>query len=258
MPSCEYLILMRKGIGFALCAASVLIFALCMTLLVPILRGAFWGDFWGGTGYIFGAVGAWLCCAVLFPTSFKLLQPTADQLLLRGQRPPVLFLRSFEDEQASERTSQFGKVPLWFPGKVRHEVALAFRFGLLGPVIAVGRPRDRMPQLGASRLYVPDGEWQDTVGKLMQDSGIVLVLAHQTTDGLGWEIDHAVKTLRPEQFTLYFRPVDDHEREYQLFKIRAERYFPHGLPATLEGNRYVLFGVGWSSGWIRCENTSLV
>ena len=54
---------------------------------------------------------------------------------------------------------------------------------------AVGRPRDRMPQLGASRLYVPDGEWQDKVGKLMQDSGLVLVLAHQTTGGLGWEID---------------------------------------------------------------------
>jgi len=36
---------------------------------------------------------------------------------------------------------------------------------------------------------VPDGEWQDKVGKLMQDSGLVLVLAHQTTGGLGWEID---------------------------------------------------------------------
>jgi hypothetical protein len=165
---------MRKGIGFALCAASVLIFALCMTLVVPILRNAFWGD-WGGGGYILGAVGAWLCCAILFPTSFRLLQPTADQLLQRDQRPPVLFLRSFEDEQASEKTSsQFGNVPLWFPGKVRHEIALALRFGLLGPVIAVGRPRDRMPQLGASRLYVPDGEWQDKVGKLMQDSGLVI------------------------------------------------------------------------------------
>jgi hypothetical protein len=36
-----------------------------------------------------------------------------------------------------------------------------------GPFVAVGRPGDPLPQLGANRLYVDDADWQAAVLRLM-------------------------------------------------------------------------------------------
>ena len=56
----------------------------------------------------------------------------------------------------------------------------------VGPVIAIGKPGERLPQLGAARLYVDDDHWRDTIDDLMAESALVVVRAGDTPN-LWWE-----------------------------------------------------------------------
>jgi hypothetical protein len=65
-------------------------------------------------------------------------------------------------------------------------------------VVAVGKPQEHLPPLGAARLYVRSEDWQSKVKRLMrQAQAVVLVLftrnlqdqAHKA-QGFQWEIQH--------------------------------------------------------------------
>ena len=70
----------------------------------------------------------------------------------------------------------------------------------IGPVIAVGRPGESLPPMGAARLYIDSGDWQAEVARLMEAArAVVLVLfareaprATQEAQGFRWEIEHAL------------------------------------------------------------------
>jgi hypothetical protein len=47
----------------------------------------------------------------------------------------------------------------------------------IGPFVAIGRPGERLPQLGAIRLYVADPEWQEMVTRLMSEAALVVLRA---------------------------------------------------------------------------------
>jgi hypothetical protein len=93
-----------------------------------------------------------------------------DEVLERDTRPPIVYLRSFADEVAI----------------AREEEVLAAIFGEVGPFVAIGRPGDPLPPLGASRFYVADADWQNFVARLLRKSSLVLMLAGRT-QGLAWE-----------------------------------------------------------------------
>ena len=39
--------------------------------------------------------------------------------------------------------------------------------GGVGPVLAIGRPGEKLAHLGAARLYVSDDDWQNVAHRLM-------------------------------------------------------------------------------------------
>ncbi len=117
-------------------------------------------------------------------------QPEAEDALLEDDRPSILFLRSFNaDNQFMLRTAGLlgrllGKV------NVPLEASLTQQFRDFGPVIAIGRPGEPLPPLGASRFYAPkDGEeWKRHVREFARDSQLVAVMLGET-EGLRWEYD---------------------------------------------------------------------
>jgi hypothetical protein len=118
----------------------------------------------------------------------------ADEARRGDQRAPVLFLRSFEDDQVSlERTSIPPLARLVDPA-----FALAHLEGVietclsLGPVIAIGRPGDLAPPVGASRLYVPNDAWRKVVLGLMDEAALVVV-ATSRSQGVIWEIEQLIE-----------------------------------------------------------------
>src|SRR5262249_33990786 len=90
----------------------------------------------------------------------------AQQRLLMDRRPPVLYLRSFLGEMLDDPT----RINL-----LTDEELICQVFKQIGPVIAIGRPGEHLPPIGASRFYYSDDEWQDEVKKLMKGAQVIVV-----------------------------------------------------------------------------------
>ena len=57
----------------------------------------------------------------------------------------------------------------------------------MGPFVAIGDPREGLPDLGATRIYVGDGDWRQRVEALL-DGARLIVLRLSATEGLLWEL----------------------------------------------------------------------
>jgi len=127
----------------------------------------------------------------------------ADQAMARDPRPPVLYLRSFADDGAAlmgeqsalERHSATVFVP------VTPEQEIADILDAIGPVVAIGKPGEPLPELGAARLYVSDDHWQAKVMELMAVASLVVVRLG-SSPGLLWEIEQALAHLPRQRLVL--------------------------------------------------------
>jgi hypothetical protein len=156
----------------------------------------------------------------------------ALEVMERDDRPPVLYLRSFKDDDDASR------------GIVNYTVEedLAEVLKELGPVVTVGRPGEEVPQPGAARMYVAPDEWQTAVTDLMLKSRLV-VLRIGDTDGFWWEVQRAAQLLEPERLVLiaFDRKAD------KAFRRRATLYLS-GMLAPPKGSKgWVLY---FEPGWI--------
>jgi hypothetical protein len=78
----------------------------------------------------------------------------AIELIKTNPRAPVLYLRSFNDDASVDYT---GSVNPLGPRRTV-EMRLAKALMSVGPVISIGHPGERLPELGANRFYVSDAD----------------------------------------------------------------------------------------------------
>jgi hypothetical protein len=71
------------------------------------------------------------------------------------------------------------------------EETIARILARLGPVIAVGKPGEPLPELGAARLYVAHDQWQARVLELIRQAQLV-VIRIGSSQGVLWEIEQAL------------------------------------------------------------------
>lgn len=168
------------------------------------------------------------------------LQPSASELLATDPRPPVLYLRSFSNE------TTVGD----------EELAISRALEELGPFVAIGRPGERLPQLGAARMYLTDDSWQGEVQSLMARARFVIVAAGDTP-GLGWEISQCAKIDDPRKL-IFLVPND--EQSYSGFrKIAAANglrlpNFPakeHRKFATSRLAAMLIYDANWQAKWVK-------
>lgn len=138
--------------------------------------------------------------------------PDAARALQEDASPPVLYLRSFADEELTIRSRWNRRRSLLenlqWPARDRFEEVLVRHLADYGPVIAVGQPGERIPKLGAAREYLPDQEWQHSVLRRMKDACLVAVVLGRT-EGLEWEMAALVRTGALARTLLIAPPVDD-------------------------------------------------
>lgn len=113
-----------------------------------------------------------------------------DQARLADTRPPVLLLRSFGDDQMTLGDAKVTPLqrfldPLAIAGTL--EELLLREYQYLGPVLAIGKPSDALPPLGAARKYCHGDSWRDVVGSLMDEASLIVV-GVGGSEGLAWEI----------------------------------------------------------------------
>ncbi|SDW92777.1 hypothetical protein SAMN05216215_1006102 [Saccharopolyspora shandongensis] len=125
----------------------------------------------------------------------------ATQALLADGRRPVLYLRSFADDDIAAQVDD--AVPLNIHSWEEQLVSALTAFG---PVIAVGKPGEPLPRLGAARCYLPRDDWQTEVRRLM-DLSQLIVLRLGTGEGLWWEVEQARAT-QPARKLLLLMPSD--------------------------------------------------
>tara|TARA_R110001599_G_scaffold55425_9_gene153416 strand:- start:1080 stop:3869 length:2790 start_codon:yes stop_codon:yes gene_type:complete len=109
----------------------------------------------------------------------------------RSGKRPILFLRSFEDDQLDFKRSwkdPFGRwVDLWSFRRNVDEL-LVDEFEQYGPIIALGKPGDKQRKFGASRKFSTHQEWKSVVRNAAHRAQAIIVAAGETP-GLLWEYD---------------------------------------------------------------------
>ncbi|MFE7302774.1 transferase [Streptomyces sp. NPDC057579] len=113
----------------------------------------------------------------------------AARALLVDGRKPVLYLRSFADDDTAAHVDDSAS----FVSLHSREEQFTAALGAVGPLITVGRPGEPLPRLGAARFYLPLDDWQPTVLRLMELSQLI-VLRLGLGEGLRWEVQQARAT----------------------------------------------------------------
>jgi MFS family permease len=166
------------------------------------------------------------------------------ELKRSGSRRPILYLRSFNIDEFIGRTSIVEL--LTGRGHANAEQSLVNRLRRYGPVVAIGRPEEKLPALGAARFYVSHDLWKAKVADVARAAQLV-VWATGTTEGLRWEISHLLEQLPPEQLIVWAHPhllrllPADREIAWQQFLEALGDLFPYPLPPYLGITRFFHF-----------------
>ena len=256
-----------KGLGvFALIGA----FALLLT--IPIWKLVHPLNKYPLEMAVYPSIILFLSSLFLFGLSKRMLRPYAKALIESDARKHVLLLRPFaEDERSIWSEFMYGE---------KYEEVLAGVLSHIGPVIAVGRPGERLNPSGASRLYVPDEEWKETVSRLMSSARLVVLFLFSSSTkkdraasvGFTWEIDQACKVLQPQQLLLmlprgaailktrgYYellytkRKSKSYLRASKGYLDRLNHLLPHPLPPEAGEADYIFFTQGWTHRLVRAR-----
>jgi hypothetical protein len=167
-------------------------------------------------------------------------------------RSPVLYLRSFADDEVLADAN----VVKGFVQTATEEEAFAKVLNRVGPFVAIGDPREGLPTLGASRLYVGNTDWQMKVRELLVGAQLV-VLRVSSTQGLLWELQHVVTAVHPTRFLLF---IPGEPKHYEAIRRLCDRWLPQALP-DLPRSRHrlgtlqaiVRFRPDWTPEFLPCQ-----
>jgi hypothetical protein len=168
----------------------------------------------------------------------------------------ILYLRSFTDEKFTSRP--LGDNAFW-PFSVRtDEERLVELLRSAGPVVAVGQPGEKLPELGAARTYLPEHAWQTVVANWIASARLV-VIRIGASEGVWWEIRMSISRIDPRSVILL---VPDSEDAYSAFCQRFEEEFlgSAALPTAIRVSRggfglqldgFIYFDGNWNGHYVR-------
>jgi TM2 domain-containing membrane protein YozV len=168
-----------------------------------------------------------------FRSGWRYEARSAEEVLAADPRPPVLYLRSFgvDDQLALAARGRWAWLARRFTytAAVGPEQELAFILEQVGPVVAIGKPGERLPELGAARRYVGDDEWRGVVAGFMADASLVVIRAGETAN-VWWETEQALTRCPPERVILV---ALGSPTSLAAFEQRFTATFGTPVPATL-------------------------
>ncbi|QID17426.1 hypothetical protein G3580_07060 [Nitrogeniibacter mangrovi] len=224
-------------------AGSLIYCAGCALLLAAVIAG--FALTRRPPGPFVVAIAAVLCLVfglTLLVVAETFFMPSATEVLARDRRPPVVFLRPFDED--AERTYDVistGETSTTITAKAE-DFLLALN--AVGPLISIAQPsrlaRWGMHPFGAYRDFIGAGDWQARVTNWLDRAGMV-VLAMGDSPGIEWEIAQVRRHIRPQSLLVYLppRPVEAwtrkgrHEKEraiYAHFAPLVEKHFGIVMP----------------------------
>ncbi len=167
----------------------------------------------------------------LYSLYHKLKKKGRNTFAKESVNPPfVLYLRSFKADSITNKSSAFTDVRT-------EEEALVEVLSDIAPVYAIGDPRDKKMPLGASRIYVDDEHWKETVIEMARKAELV-VLRLGETDGFWWEVEMVVKNIPLEKILFVVPFAKTFNNVASLYKILLEHNIDiRGLKVNIERKR---------------------
>lgn len=165
----------------------------------------------------------------------RYFQVDADSLLAVDQRPPILFLRSFEDDEKGSY-ARSNKALLDFSLETR----LCNHFSRFGPFVAIGSPKETVPQLGAARVLLSDDEWQPRVLSWMKEANLIIMYSGKT-HWVNWELQKVLENGCATRLILMIPEI----KSWRRSKRRAE------ISARVEQIREVFKSTPWNEDLLR-------
>lgn len=179
-------------------------------------------------------------------------RPRAETLIALDGRAPVIYLRSFRDDEVMvgrpirfdvntysssylmTEYSRAGFLRVVFQrGKVRLEQAIEDEVSAIGPFVAIGEPHERHPDFGATRAYFEgdDVAWRNAVQSWIARAALIVVVPGQT-QGLGWELGKIQAGGSTSKLLLIFPPERSKYRPARLAALVGMITDPRWLDAV--------------------------
>jgi hypothetical protein len=187
-----------KTLGMLLILGAPLLAILLFLVLYPFFRGELL--ILGGSLLVVGALR-------IINIGRRMRAPDGWIVLQRDTRPPVLFLRPFQEDTRVSYDQPVGfreggqNLARASAKPVSRESRIARELSQIGPFVATGQPGESLPPLGAARLYIADDQWRETITSLVQRSAVV-VLQPELSPGTLWEVTLVAQTLDPRRLLL--------------------------------------------------------
>ena len=169
---------------------AVLIFPAALSLAIS---GLYVENKWLSMGLVIGAPAVGISAIIKLVKTSRMLErkhlqyiaPQVQEVMDQETRAPIVLIRSFDSDGREAEFIVEQQVPMTFEEVVSKGL---FKYG---PVIAIGKPDEPLPPLGAIREYVgPD--WQSRVREMLLSAKIILAVVDDTP-GLLWEIAQIVE-----------------------------------------------------------------
>lgn len=141
-----------------------------------------------------------------------------------GSRPPILFLRSFADDQLRFKRRPWDLVGRWFDlwsFRRNADEMLIDEMAQYGPVVALGQPGEKRVPFGAARYYAEHADWQALITETARRAQTIVIVAGDSP-GVLWEFELLAKEGLVDRTVLLFRPGGDAREENR----RALDLFP--------------------------------
>lgn len=139
-----------------------------------------------------------------------------------GSDGTTLWLRSFgDDDLRVTAVGPFGVLSWVFGFRVRLEEFVARWTLAHGPLVAIGKPGETYPLLGAVRTYVRDDQWKQVVENAAGSAEAIILLAG-SSDGLGWEVDHVAASDRRDRVLVLLPPLPYEQSLRRFANLRRQ------------------------------------
>jgi|GEM_PF-4331652 len=156
----------------------------------------------------------------------RVLRKGAVEILNEDLRPPILLLRSFADDGLGVSGT-----------RATLEIILERKLSPFGPVVAIGRPGERVPPFGAARFWVDDEHWQLAINKLVPlCQCVVLILGKASNQsGLAWEVEQVFLDQTPKLLWIIIPPKNEDwiRRRWDEYKDLVGERFPDYAPGVV-------------------------
>jgi hypothetical protein len=152
----------------------------------------------------------------------RLHAPSLEQFFRDDPRPPVLYMRAFNQESQFFIIGRKAEYGSWCKaaalaedhqmiGITEDEYLADEIAGSLGPFVALGSPEDYLAPPGALRTYAKDEDWKMRFDELARES-ICVIVAISKSDNLRWEFEHLRSEGLQEKLFVLSRPSTEGTR----------------------------------------------